>query len=361
MKDNAVKGLRKKMGWPVAKREDGDDRWATMTEQVLAGIDDCDPLYRPTNFWGPGVDRILGDIRDRGFERFKAWPSAASWFYPRYGDGFAGARMNEMMAAFAELRPDITENRVRTILGGSLEARRDFHAVQLAWDQERWPFDLLSFGESEIGGPQRFRLAKTDVGWTRPYLNYLLCLTALSRHVEAPPRSFLEIGGGFGVLGEIVTQRDPEARYVDADIPPLVVIAAWYLDQVGPGAVTMPNDLPEGPFEIDAVGTLPSWRLPDLRTDFEVFVNSFSFQEMEPDVVANYARIVASRGVEYVVSLNSRGGKRRATAGTEGGAIEPVTSQFIVDSFAEHGFEVAGRYGEPLVQSAGELVVLRRK
>ena len=346
--------------WPGG-REESPDRWGAMTEQVLAGIDDCDPLYRPTNFWGPGVDRILGDIRDRGFERFKSWPSAASWFYPRYGDGFAGSRMQQMIDVLADLRPDLSESRVRTILGGSLEARRDFHAVRLAWDQERWPFDLLSFGESEVGGPQRFRLAKTDVGWTRPYLNYLLCLTALSRHVDAPPRSFLEIGGGFGVLGEIVTQRDPQARYVDADIPPLVVIAAWYLHQVSPTTVTTPADLPEGTFEIEGVGAVPSWRLPDLRSDFEVFVNSFSFQEMEPDVVANYARLVADRGVRYVVSLNSRAGKRRAAAGTEGGALEPVTSQFIVDSFAAHGFEPVGRYGEPLIQSAGELVVLRRR
>ena len=335
--------------------------WIGMVDELVTGIESRDPLYRPTNFWGPGVERPLDDLRKRGLDTFKAWPSSRSWFYPRYGDNFPGKRMTQMIEASKTIAPDVSEARLRTILGGSLEARRDFHAIQLAWDQERWPFDLLSFGENELGKPQRYRFTKTEIGWSRPYLNYLLCLTALSRHVDAPPRSFLEIGGGFGVLGEIVTQRDAGARYVDADIPPLVVITAWYLTQILGAPVTTPADLPEGSFEIEGHGAIPSWRLPDLRTDFEVFVNSYSFQEMEPNVVANYVDLVAARGVEYAVSLNSRHGKRRAEEGKSGGAIEPVTSQFIVDAFARHGFEVAGRYGEPLIQSAGELVVLRRR
>ena len=334
--------------------------WSGMVDDLLAGIEQRDPLYTPTNFWGPGVEQLLGDLRKRGLPTFKSWPSSRSWFYPRYGDGYPGKAMQKMIEASQAANPAVSEARIRSILGGSIEARRDYHAVQLAWDQERWPFDLLSYGENELGNAQRFRFTGTDVGWSRPYLNYLLCLTALSKHVDAPPRSFLEIGGGFGVLGEIVTQRDPDARYVDADIPPLVVITAWYLTQILDRPVLTPADLPDGEFEVPAHGTIPSWRLPDLRSDYEVFVNSFSFQEMEPDVVSNYVDLVAARGVRYAVSLNTRAGKRRAEAGRAGGAIEPVTSQFIVDAFARHGFEVAGRYGEPLIQSAGELVVLRR-
>ncbi|WP_203337152.1 hypothetical protein [Nocardioides limicola] len=46
--------------------------------------------------------------------------------------------------------------------------------------------------------------------------------------------------------------------------------------------------------------------------------------------------------------------------GVERLVMEPVTSQFIVDSYARHGFEPVGRYGPPLIHSAGELVVLRR-
>jgi hypothetical protein len=59
------------------------------------------------------------------------------------------------------------------------------------------------------------------------------------------------------------------------------------------------------------------------------------------------------------VSLNSREGKRRATADTEGGALDPVTSNRIIDMFSQRGYTVCGRYSKPLIYSAGELVVLK--
>lgn len=331
-------------------------------DALMRQIEGCPPEFRPTNFWGPGVDQLLDDVATMGFDRFKSWPSATFWFYPTYGDGFRYATIGVVYESVKEVNPSISLPRLRSVLGGSQEARRDLHAVQLAWNHDRWPFDLDDFGESNYASPpQRYPLMQTAVGWTRPYLNYLLCLTALSNHVDSPPRSFLEIGGGFGVLGEILHARDAEVRYVDCDIPPLISVAAHYLQQVTSVPVAAPSELPEGEVVIDGLGCLPSWRLPDLRGDFDVFVNSYSFQEMEPDVVANYIRLVAQGGVRYVVSLNSRAGKRRAEEGKAGGAIDPVTSEFIVERFGEYGFEVAGRYGEPLLVSAGELVVLRRR
>jgi len=335
--------------------------WHRMLDELLVDLDRCEPAYRPTNFWGPGVERLLAEARERGLEGFKSWPAARHWFYPRYGAGFNPQRLDMMWRACQQGYPQMGRDRLTAMLDGTQEVVRDLHAVQLAWDQERWPFEILGHGESLIGQPpQPYRLTPQGEVWTKPYVNYLLCLAALSRHVHTPPRSFLELGGGFGVLGEIVTARDAEAAYVDCDIPPLVAIAAYYLDRLHPGGVETPADLPVGPFGIDRLGAIPSWRLPDLRGTYEVFVNSYSFQEMEPDVVDNYVDLVAGLGVEYAVSLNSRAGKRRASAGRAGGAISPVTSQFIVDAFTRRGFEPVGRYGEPLIVSAGELVVLRR-
>lgn len=119
-----------------------------------------------------------------------------------------------------------------------------------------------------------------DVRWGRPYLNYLLCLAALSHHLDAPPRSFLEVGGGFGVLGEVVMQREPEARYVNLVIAPLVTVASYYLSTIfGLDRVLTPDLLPaEGQIEVPRAGCIPSWRTPDVIGPFDVFVNSYSFR-----------------------------------------------------------------------------------
>ncbi len=333
-----------------------------MTERLLKGVGDCDPVYRPTNFWTPGLRDILADLQARGLEAFKSWPTAGHWFYPGYGRPLAPGVVDKTFKRAVRASPALTRLWWLRALNGFHEAVRDFDAARLAWDQDRWPFDLEHFGESAVGGPVRhYALTDSDtVRWGKPYLNYLLCLAALSRHVDRPPRHFLEIGGGFGVLGEIVMQRDEHARYVDLDIPPLLTVASYYLTTLFGDRVLIPDPAGSGPLDLPASACLPNWRLPDVRGPFDVFVNSFSFQEMEPHVVDHYVGMVADIGVTYVVSLNSRRGKRRATASTEGGVLDPVTSDMIVEMFGGRGYTVCGRYGEPLVHSAGELVVLGR-
>jgi putative sugar O-methyltransferase len=332
--------------------------WTGMTKQLLEGVRDCDPIYRPTNFWTPGLRDILADLDTRGLETFKSWPTAGYWFYPSYGRPLAPGTVDRTFKRAVKANPALTKLWWLRSLNGFREAARDFDAARLVWDQSRWPFDLEGFGESTVGEPVRhYALTDSDVRWGKPYLNYLLCLAALSRHVDEPPRHFLEIGGGFGVLGEILMQRDEQARYVDLDIPPLLTVASYYLTTLFGDRVRTPSS---DPVEPSSSACLPNWRLPDVRGPFDVFVNSFSFQEMEPHVVDHYVGMVADLGVTYVVSLNSREGKRRATAGTEGGVLEPVTSELVVRMFGKRGYTVCGRHNEPLIYSAGELVVLKR-
>jgi putative sugar O-methyltransferase len=335
--------------------------WTGLTKQLLEDVGDCDPIYRPTNFWTPGLRDILADLETRGVDAFKSWPTAGYWFYPSYSRTLARRTVDKTYKQAVKANPGLTELSWLRSLNGYHEAMRDFDAARLAWDQSRWPFDLEGFGESAVGQPVRhYALTGSDTPrWGKPYLNYLLCLAALSRHVDGPPRAFLEIGGGFGVLGEILMQRDQLARYVNLDIPPLLTVASYYLTTLFGDRVRTP-DAPDTAMDAAGSACLPNWRLPDVRGPFDVFVNSFSFQEMEPHVVDHYVGMVADLGVTYVVSLNSREGKRRATDGTEGGVLDPVTSDLIVEQFARRGYTVRGRYGEPLIRSAGELVVLGR-
>lgn len=337
--------------------------WTGLTKQLLEGVRDCDPIYRPTNFWTPGLREILADLEERGLAGFKSWPTAGYWFYPTYHTDLPPRVFDKTYKLASKADPTLTEFAWIRTTNGFHQALRDFDAARLTWDQSRWPFDFESVGESVVGQPPRhYGLTDVnDVRWGKPYLNYLLCLSALSRHVDAPPRHFLEIGGGFGVLGEILLSRDEEARYVDLDIPPLLTVASYYLSTLFGDRVRIPDALDAaGPLDLPASACLPNWRLPDVRGPFDVFVNSFSFQEMEPHVVDHYIERVADLDVTYVVSLNSREGKRRATAGTEGGVLDPVTSDRIVEMFGKRGYTVCGRYGRPLIYSAGELVVLKR-
>jgi putative sugar O-methyltransferase len=335
--------------------------WDAVTKRSLDEIDDVDPLYRPTNFWQPGLRQLLGDMDEMGLERFKAWPTATYWFYPTYGANLLPETTDAAVARAIELQPDAQthEARLREGLTGAAEARRDLEVVRLIWDQQRWPFKVMARGESRIGEPpQHFHLAGDKRGWTKPYLNYLLCLAALSRHVDRPPRSVLELGGGFGVLGEILMRRSAQLRYVDLDIPPLMTVASYYLRELVGDRIDVYDDSWAGRVGPDRSAVLPSWRIDDVDGPFDLFVNCFSFQEMEPHVVANYVAKVAEKDVAWVVSLNSRKGKPKASDGGIG-VVDQVTSARIIEMFSDHGYELVETYGPPYLRSAGELAVLR--
>jgi putative sugar O-methyltransferase len=333
--------------------------WDAVTKRSLDEIDGADPLYRPTNFWQPGLQELLADMDRMGLERFKSWPTAAYWFYPMYA---ANVRPETAVAALeraVEVQPEVNQPWLRDALTGGAEARRDLEVARIMWDQGRWPFRVMARGEARIGEPpQHFRLAGDKRGWTKPYLNYLLCMAALSRHVDRPPRSVLEIGGGFGVLGEILMRRSKAVRYVDLDIPPLLTVASYYLHELFGERIAVYDDAWAGRVGPDRSAVLPSWRIDDVDGPFDLFVNCFSFQEMEPHVVANYVAKVADKDVSYVVSLNSRKGKPKASDGGIG-VVDQVRSADIVEMFGNHGYELVGAYGPPYLRSAGELTVLR--
>ncbi len=333
--------------------------WDEVTKRSLDEIDAADPLYRPTNFWQPGLHQLLSDMDEMGLERFKSWPSAAYWFYPTYAANVRPETADAAIDHAVEVQPDVNQAWLRDALTGAAEARRDLEVVRILWDQGRWPFKVMARGEEQVGEPpQYFHLAGDKRGWTKPSLNYLLCLAALSRHVDRPPRSVLEIGGGFGVLGEILMRQSKAVRYVDLDIPPLLTVASYYLRELYGERIAVYDNAWAGRVGPGRSAVLPPWRIDDVDGPFDLFVNCFSFQEMEPHVVANYVAKIAEKDVSYVVSLNSRKGKPKASEGGIG-VLEQVTSARIVEMFEGHGYELLGTYGPPYLRGAGELTVLR--
>lgn len=339
--------------------------WQEITKRTLTELEGVDDTYRPTNFWGPGLTQLLNDMEQQGLERFKSWSTASIWFNPIYGNGWTNARMAALLEHAQEINPSVNKDMMFGALNGSLDARRDYDVACSAWDQVRWPFDLSSSGESSIGRPsQAYRVTGRDelkVG--RAWNNYLLILSALSQHVDEVPRSFLEIGGGFGVLGEIVMSRDPEARYVDLDIPPLLTVSSYYLTELfGEDRVSVYDQqvAQAGEITLPGSGVLPNYRVSDLGGQYDVFVNSYSFQEMEPAVVDHYIGQVCDKGITYACSLNSKDGKPKAAKAGDWGALDPVKSSDIVEMFEKRGLQLVGQYDAPMVRSAGQLNIFKR-
>ena len=63
--------------------------------------------------------------------------------------------------------------------------------------------------------------------YSRSFLNYLRGLTFLKKQADLSGLGrVLEIGGGYGTLGEILHTSGAGIRYIDVDIPPLAAVAS---------------------------------------------------------------------------------------------------------------------------------------
>ncbi len=339
-----------------------------------------DPLYQPTAFWARASAEISDSLLSEGVERFRSNPRCLGFFVPNYGAPTSGIGTDEqahLIAGFKERNPADAKAvmALEQMLSGRAAALADLRVLQAADDPERLP-RLHTFSESRGGGAPLEQHAIGEQRYSRSALNYLLGLVMLKRHIarEAPsepaPQTVLEIGGGFGTLGEILSQAGlPHWRYIDIDIPPTATVAEWYLRQaVGDDKVigyfkTRDADTLDIA-DLPPVSVLMPWQLPRLRGKIDLFVNFISFQEMEPPVVANYLRLVSNLAPQWVLLRNLKEGKQRRRYPDAVGVDEPILGDDYAAMLPDHALVERGAmpFGYVTVDSFhSELLLFRRR
>jgi putative sugar O-methyltransferase len=330
-------------------------------------------LYRPTIFWDEASAKIVAELEEHGIEKFRSL-NTALWFYaPTYGvpgNSFTA----EQAQAFLTLAETQFPNAKKVILGmqqflsGEMAALADFRVLKAADDTTRLPH-LHTFTECKFGSPiEHFEFEGRL--FSRSALNYLLGLALLKKHLgHDVPRTVLEIGGGFGTLGEVLSQAGiDDLRYIDIDIPPTSFVAEHYLkaalgsDKVANYAQT--RELAE--IEINSLplaSVLCAWQIEKLRGNVDLFVNFISFQEMEPPIVQNYLKQVARLSTKWVLLRNMREGKQKRGAGHLAGVETPILGDDYLAMLP--GYELVERQALPFGFRTvdgfhSELLLLRR-
>lgn len=313
-----------------------------LLDTLINDMDEADTLYQPTQFWRTALDKLVPQLRGDNLQKFRSLPGPLSFFVPTYGfpsysvapKRFAGLSDALELLDLGDAR---CKMHLERLLTGEAQAESDYR-VLLASDTCAPPY-LDRFSESDVAAPlERFEFDGRF--FSRSSLNYLLGLAFLKRHCDlADVRTVLEIGGGFGSLGEILL-ADPrnEMFYVDVDIPPTIHCANHYLAGVfGHKAILdFYTTRSQQKLDISAIrkshraATLATWQLPKLEGQIDLFVNFISFQEMEPGVVQNYLAHVDRLQTRYVLLRNIREGKAKAATGHVG-VIDPIKGEMYDD------------------------------
>jgi len=286
-----------------------------MLNLMLKDMETAPQIYRPTNFWSSVLKDVVSVIQGYGIDSFRD-ESVINHFVPHY-----------------------TEAEKKYYIDPVIDYR-----IFMASDINIPP-KLQHISESSIGKPsQHYEL--NGKYYSRSMLNYLRGLTYLKKLVDTSKISrVLEIGGGYGTLGEIFLKSDfNKYFYLNIDIPPVAYVATRYLQAVfGENVIAEYTDTKDlSIIDISVLAesvnaaVLATWQIPKIVGEVDLFVNFFSFQEMEPENVKNYASFVTRCNPKYILLRNQRTGKQVASKSGQLGVMEPTTREHYLKFFDKY-------------------------
>jgi len=295
-------------------------------------------FYKPTSFWAACSESIVEDLKENGIENFRALKTPRSFFVPTYAflnylddRSFYDNVKDELKKAISDFK---MSRKFDNLLNGYSQAFSDYRVLK-ATNIDKKPF-INKVSESSIGNPlEQFEFEGRK--FSRSFLNYSLGLNFLKSHVDSCSiKTVMEIGGGFGTLGEILLGDERnEIFYINFDIPPVSYVSTYYLQNVFKDKnIADYKDLKdENILNIEQLKTkyaginTCSWQIEKIEGEIDLFVNFISFQEMEPDVVNNYCENIRRLKPKFVLLRNIQEGKKKKDADTLYGVEKPILAE----------------------------------
>ncbi len=340
-------------------------------EKYSQELDLQDPRYLPGSFWKNALEEIKKCFLVNGISSFRKEEINLSFFVPTYGspgNGFSFADSDRIYKTLKSSLNSKQKMQMQFLLDGTSHALADYRTFLSATKADKG-MDLSKFSESKIGNPIE-QFSFDERLYSRSALNYLLGLTYLKKIApNFSPAKVLEIGGGFGTLGEIIGKTfGTKFKYIDLDLPPIFLIAESYIKNCFNNQYSFFNHLENntGVVEIDKLPSftfLPNWRLEDLEGEIDLFVNFISFQEMEPDIVINYVKSITEMHPKYILLRNLREGKQKRKKGNVGVKMPILKKDYLqfFDKYDLLGSNVLPFGFQTIDGFNSELLILKRK
>lgn len=323
-------------------------------------------LYRPTNYWSVYEALFLPEIRKKGLRDFRR-------------------RRHSIFETFGA---------TDLLLRGGISAPAKFKGAgrvaraleKLAWGNPLFPFLGLTDGRPEWitsyfyrYAKKRFEAAGLDLGacptspcgnpedfveidgrpWSLAHLNYCVMVADAARHIPLRDGMVLcELGAGMGRNIEIFAKLFPAVTILLFDIPLQLYVSNQYLtsvfgSRVVPYRQAVSLEPASGSAFLDSIRgkivILPAWAMPAwTAVKIDLFWNSASFQEMEPDVAKNYLGLVAAMGPKDIYINALPGGNYWGEwKPGQGGTREPVLERYYQEALSG-SYDLAAEYDTDL-------------
>jgi putative sugar O-methyltransferase len=290
-------------------------------------------VYQPSIFWKKQHKKFYRLFLEKKLGNFRNDKLANNFFVPLYHLKREWGSKTILKLIKKKKISNRLSIEINKLLSGYYHAEKDYKIFSLS-DIKKKPY-LHKFSESKFGNPaEHFYFDKKY--FSRSALNYLKGLTFLKIHTKNfIPKIILEIGGGYGTLGEIFKFSGiKNFKYINIDLPPISNLSEIYLERIYKKENISEIDLKLNKNiyikNLKKITCLNSWQIEQLKGEIDLFVNFISFQEMEPDLVKNYLSKVCNLKPRYILMRNLREGKQKFTKNSIG-VKKPVRSSNYIN------------------------------
>tara|TARA_B100000963_G_scaffold358210_1_gene382289 strand:- start:32616 stop:33650 length:1035 start_codon:yes stop_codon:yes gene_type:complete len=320
-------------------------------------------FYKPTPFWREINREFFRIFSKSNFKNFRSEKLSNNFFVPLYNN-LREPNINKINILIKKKNfSNKISNYLRDFINGDQQALSDYRVFKATDDVTVKPY-INFFSESNNFKPlEQFNFDKKV--FSKSSLNYLLALSIFKKvSKKFNPKIILEIGGGFGTLGEIFFKSGKNYKYINLDLPPLNLLAENYLKKCfGQKNVTdsflIRNQKTIEIKRLKKISSLCNWQIKNLKGKIDLFVNLISFQEMEPYIVKNYLNKVIRLNPKFILMRNLREGKqlkkkgkigvKRATKKKDYIKFLKKNYKLIFSSVKVYGFETFDKYNSELL------------
>jgi putative sugar O-methyltransferase len=332
----------------------------TTLNKMMGDLQKAEYWYKPTNYWKIYQEHLMPVINEDGVSRFRG---SESKVFSSFGVSQPPHTLVGSFLGVQDIRGSIIGHLMLSFLRKSRlyklvikQHRKTYAAFQkacfllAAGDDSKQ--ELLTISDSGLAAPlDQFQpLSSHDNQYTLSFLRYYYQYRWIKKRVDfSKIDTILELGTGYGGQIEVIRKLYPNIKFLVCDIPPQLYVAEQYLKSVFPGEVT--GYLETSTMErIDLTKMKPitiigTWQLPKVESSIDLFMNSASFQEMEPDIVENYLNIIKPLTKRYIYLMQLSEGHKVASKPGEVGVLKQTTledyKRFLQDKFKLGAIEEA--------------------
>jgi putative sugar O-methyltransferase len=331
-----------------------------LLQKMISDMEKSNELYRPTNYWSHYQKIFLPELQKKGLKNFRRRRlSILSSFGATdlliYGTvKYEGKyHIRGVHRAVRVLWNILEKLGIRLIVDTPPEEITKYFFEYVKRKFNNNSIDIFRCPTTEYGNPEDL-LSINGTKWSLAHLQYCsMFIDALNYITFKPNMLFCELGSGLGRNIEVLAKLYEKATFLIFDIPPQLYVANQYLLSVfGKRVISYSDAIRISPFKGEDLKStqgkiviLPTWFMTNwANVKINIFWNSASFQEMEPNVVQNYLEIVKKMHPDFIyINAMPEGNYWGEWRPGHGGTKSPVLEKYYLTSL-ENNYFLKKRY-----------------